>query len=24
VVVYRPHWCRSFDDRDYLWPQRGM
>ncbi|MCA0395015.1 MAG: energy-coupling factor ABC transporter permease [Proteobacteria bacterium] len=24
VVVYRPQWCRSFDDRDYLWPQRGM
>ncbi|MCD9031722.1 energy-coupling factor ABC transporter permease [Luteimonas sp. Y-2-2-4F] len=24
VVVYRPHWCRSFDDRDYLWPQRPM
>jgi uncharacterized membrane protein len=24
VVVYRPHWCRSFDDRDYLWPERGM
>ncbi len=24
VVVYRPHWCRSFDDREYLWPQRRM
>ena len=24
VVVYRPHWCRSFDDRAYLWPQRRM
>ena len=24
VVVYRPHWCRSFDDRDYLWPQQRM
>ena len=20
VVVYRPQWCRSFDDRAYLWP----
>lgn len=24
VVVYRPHWCRSFDDRDYLWPEQRM
>ena len=24
VVVYRPHWCRSFDDRAYLWPERRM
>ncbi|MCW5580307.1 MAG: energy-coupling factor ABC transporter permease [Luteimonas sp.] len=24
VVVYRPQWCRSFDDRLYLWPQRRM
>ena len=24
VVVYRPHWCRSFDDREYLWPERRM
>jgi uncharacterized membrane protein len=24
VVVYRPHWCRSFDDRHYLWPERRM
>lgn len=24
VVVYRPHWCRSFDDRVYLWPERRM
>lgn len=24
VVVYRPHWCSSFDDRVYLWPQRPM
>lgn len=24
VVVYRPQWCCSFDDRLYLWPQRPM
>ena len=24
VVVYRPHWCRSFDDRAYLWPEQRM
>ena len=24
VVVYRPHWCSSFDDRAYLWPERRM
>ncbi|KLI99464.1 energy-coupling factor ABC transporter permease [Luteimonas sp. FCS-9] len=24
VVVYRPHWCASFDDRDYLWPKAPM
>ena len=24
VVVYRPQWCRGFDDREYLWPQRRM
>jgi len=24
VVVYRPHWCSSFDDRLYLWPQRPL
>jgi len=24
VVVYRPQWCRSFDDRAYLWPERRM
>jgi uncharacterized membrane protein len=24
VVVYRPHWCVSFDDRTYLGPQRPM
>jgi len=24
VVVYRPQWCRSFDDRAYLWPEQRM
>ena len=24
VVVYRPQWCLSFDDRTYLGPQRPM
>ncbi|HEY4531069.1 MAG TPA: energy-coupling factor ABC transporter permease [Luteimonas sp.] len=24
VVVYRPHWCASFDDRTYLGPERPM
>lgn len=24
VVVYRPHWCASFDDRVYLWPRKPM
>lgn len=24
VVVYRPHWCTSFDDRTYLGPERPM
>jgi len=24
VVVYRPQWCSSFDDRLYLWPQRQL
>jgi len=24
MVVYRPHWCSSFDDRLYLWPQRQV
>lgn len=24
IVVYRPQWCSSFDDRLYLWPQRPM
>lgn len=24
IVVYRPHWCTSFDDRAYLWPQAPM
>jgi uncharacterized membrane protein len=24
VVVYRPQWCRSFDDREFLWPARRM
>ncbi|HRO28402.1 MAG TPA: energy-coupling factor ABC transporter permease [Luteimonas sp.] len=24
VVVYRPHWCRDFDDKAYLWPQQRM
>ncbi|NLA68947.1 MAG: hypothetical protein GX856_12035 [Gammaproteobacteria bacterium] len=24
VVVYRPHWCSSFDDRTYLGPERPM
>ena len=24
IVVYRPQWCSSFDDRVYLWPERPM
>ena len=24
IVVYRPQWCRSFDDKVYLWPERPM
>jgi len=24
IVVYRPQWCSSFDDRLYLWPQRPV
>jgi len=24
IVVYRPQWCISFDDRLYLWPQRQV
>jgi len=24
IVVYRPQWCSSFDDRLYLWPQRQV
>lgn len=24
IVAYRPQWCRSFDDRVYLWPGRPM
>lgn len=24
VVVYRPHWCSTFDDRVYLWPRKPM
>ena len=24
IVVYRPQWCASFDDRVYLWPERPM
>lgn len=24
IVVYRPQWCATFDDRVYLWPERPM
>ncbi|MGY0560367.1 energy-coupling factor ABC transporter permease [Luteimonas sp. A277] len=24
IVVYRPQWCVSFDDKVYLWPERPM
>lgn len=24
VVVYRPQWCATFDDRIYLWPRKPM
>ena len=24
IVVYRPQWCASFDDKVYLWPERPM